>query len=195
MPLPTAYLAPISWYAHFLADPAPEIEVMESFPKQTLRNRCTIAGANGTQTLTVPVRRSETKQLTRDTRIAYREPWQHQHFMALTSAYQHTPFFPFLADDLLPIYSKQFTFLIDFNMQLHDIISKWLQTDRQLSTTEQWSEDKNLDRFFYLNTPQPQYYQIFAHKNGFCRNLSIIDLIANIGTEANAYLNKLNTRI
>ena len=190
MTLPTAYLAPISWYRAFLHADKAEAEVLESFPKQTLRNRCMIAGTNGVQTLSIPVEHCESKQLTRDVRIAYREPWQHRHWMALVSAYRHTPFFDYMADDFAPFYEKRTTFLVDFNMALHGVVCKWLQTDKTLALGSKWSGDKNLDRYFEQQSPLPPYYQIFAAKTGFAENLSIIDLIANIGTEAGEYLSK-----
>ena len=41
--LPTTYLGSVDWYRTYLQNPqAVRIEVMESFPKQTYRNRCTI---------------------------------------------------------------------------------------------------------------------------------------------------------
>ena len=67
MILPTTYMGSAEWYRQFLANPsAVQIEVMESFPKQTYRNRCTITTPDGALTLSVPVKRADSKQLTRD---------------------------------------------------------------------------------------------------------------------------------
>ena len=50
MILPTTYMGSVEWYRQFLANPsAVQIEVMESFPKQTYRNRCTITVPHDSQ--------------------------------------------------------------------------------------------------------------------------------------------------
>ena len=78
--LPTAYLAPIDWYRTYLLHPTDnQIEVMESFEKQTFRNRCLITTPDAPLMLSVPVKKVDHKQLTRDVEISYQQRWQHQH--------------------------------------------------------------------------------------------------------------------
>ena len=103
MILPTTYMGSAEWYRQFLANSsAVQIEVMESFPKQTYRNRCTITTPDGALTLSVPVKRADSKQLTRDVEISYQQRWQHQHWIALVSAYKRTPYFDYYADFFRP---------------------------------------------------------------------------------------------
>jgi hypothetical protein len=40
-----------------------------------------------------------------------------------------------------------------------------------------------------------RYDQVFMEKHGFIPNLSILDLLFNLGPESGEYLNKLNTSI
>ena len=123
MILPTTYMGSAEWYRQFLANPsAVQIEVMESFPKQTYRNRCTITTPDGAQTLSVPVKRADSKQLTRDVEISYQQRWQHQHWIALVSAYKRTPYFDYYADFFRPFYEKETRFLVDFNEKIHEVI-------------------------------------------------------------------------
>ena len=123
MILPTTYMGSVEWYRRFLANPsAVQIEVMESFPKQTYRNRCTITTPDGPLTLSVPVKRADSKQLTRDVEISYQQKWQHQHRIALVSAYKRTPYFDYYADFFRPFYEKETKFLVDFNEGLHEVI-------------------------------------------------------------------------
>ena len=69
MVLPIAYMAPKEWYkAYLIAPEEVEIEGLESFEKQTCRNRAIIG--NGIM-LSVPVKKVEHKQLTRDIEISY----------------------------------------------------------------------------------------------------------------------------
>ena len=149
MVLPTTYMGSVEWYRQFLANPsAVQIEVMESFPKQTYRNRCTITQPVGDEamrrlgerrktgnslplregqgvgllTLTVPVKRADSKQLTRDVEISYQQRWQHQHWIALMSAYKRTPYFDYYADFFRPFYEQETRFLVDFNEKIHEVI-------------------------------------------------------------------------
>ncbi|MGY8951247.1 MAG: WbqC family protein, partial [Flavobacteriales bacterium] len=55
--LPIAYLGPISYFAIILKAEEVHIESKEHFVKQSVRNRCSILGANGKQTLTIPKQR------------------------------------------------------------------------------------------------------------------------------------------
>ena len=123
MTLPIAYMAPKDWYKAYLADPqAIEIEGLESFEKQTFRNRCLISTPDGPLTLSVPVKKVEHKQLTRDIEISYQSHWQHQHWISLVSAYRHTPFFDYYADFFRPFFERETKWLWDFNSQIHETI-------------------------------------------------------------------------
>ena len=128
--LPTTYLGSADWYRQYLVNPTETyIEVMESFPKQTYRNRCTITTPDGPLTLSVPVKRADSKQLTRDVEISYQQRWQHQHWIALMSAYKRTPYFDYYADFFRPFYEKGTKYLIDLNEGLHQTIVALLKND------------------------------------------------------------------
>ena len=130
--LPTTYLGPEAWYkAYFAAKRANEqvlVEVQESFVKQTCRNRCLIHDAQGHEViLTVPVMKVEHKQMTRDVQISYQQHWQHQHWMALRSAYGKSPYWDYYADYFAPFYQMETKWLIDLNDGLHDVIMRLLR--------------------------------------------------------------------
>ena len=130
MILPTAYLPPLSYMQALMQEPA-TIEQMESFEKQTFRNRCLIRDAKGEFVrLTVPVGKVEHKQLTRDIRISYQTRWQHQHWITLVSAYQHTPYFLYFADYLKPFYEKEYKWLVDLNDEMNATLMALLKKER-----------------------------------------------------------------
>ena len=130
MILPTAYLPPLSYMQALRNEPA-TIEQMESFEKQTFRNRCLIRDAKGEIVrLTVPVGKVEHKQMTRDIQISYQTRWQHQHWITLVSAYQHTPYFLYFADYLRPFYEKQYKWLLDLNDELNATLLALLKKER-----------------------------------------------------------------
>jgi hypothetical protein len=80
--------------------------------------------------LTVPVGKVEHKQLTRDIQISYQTRWQHQHWITLVSAYQHTPYFLYFADYLRPFYEKQYKWLLDLNDELNATLLALLKKER-----------------------------------------------------------------
>ena len=66
--LTTTYFGPVEWYRQLYRSDRVLLEACESFTKQTYRNRCVIATANGPQALTVPVEHGGSR-LIRDIRI------------------------------------------------------------------------------------------------------------------------------
>ena len=133
-----------------MSEPA-TIEQMESFEKQTFRNRALIKGVTGyglpvTGTnsecirLTVPVKKVEHKQLTRDIQISYQTRWQHQHWITLVSAYQHTPYFLYFADYLRPFYEKEYKWLLDLNDELNATLVALLRRQKPSAISHQPSE-------------------------------------------------------
>ena len=142
MTLPIAYLAPRDWYKAYLLHPEQvEIEGLESFEKQTFRNRCLITAPDGPLTMSVPVKKVEHKQLTRDIEISYQTRWQHQHWISLVSAYKHTPFFDYYAEFFKPFYERETRFLWDLNSGLHEVIMQLLA-----------NSPKHIDGFAYKCT-------------------------------------------
>ena len=140
--LPTTYLGSMDWYKQYLSNPSEVmIEVMESFPKQTYRNRCTITTPDGALTLSVPVKRADSKQLTRDVEISYQQRWQHQHWIALVSTYKRTPYFDYYADFFRPFYEKETKFLVDLNEGLHEVIVRLLAN--KAMGNRQWAIGEN----------------------------------------------------
>ena len=178
------------------------IEQYDNYQKQTYRNRCVIATSCGRLALTVPVVKSDTpKQLMRDVRISDHGNWRHLHWNALRSAYMNSPFFMYYEDDLRPVYEKHHTFLIDFNQELQQVVADLMGVKSVISLTDSFlpvgipecSQD-----FRWMVCPddtssagpmQP-YYQVFAGKYGFMPNLSVADLLFNLGPESVLYLRK-----
>ena len=192
--LSTAYLGPVQYYSKLISFDKIHIEAEENYPKQTYRNRCLIAAANGVQALTVPIEKLATlKAPTRDIRISNHGNWRHHHWNALVSAYNMSPFFEYYADDLCPFYEKKYRFLIDYNDALQVIICNLLDIHPKIAHTEKYepaleNDFRNvIDPRHPLNdetfTPHP-YYQVFREKHGFLPNLSIVDLLFNMGPES-----------
>lgn len=203
--LPSAYLAPIQYYSKLFqcgADTA-YIEAHDNYAKQTYRNRCLIADANGPLALTIPTEKSgEGKCLMRDIRISDHGNWRHQHWNALEAAYRHTPFFLYYEDDFRPFYEKKIAFLYDFNLQLTQLVCDLIGLDVSLRSTDKYLQHADgMDDFRHVITPKVSwqedtsfcpaaYYQVFKEKHGFIPNLSIVDLLFNMGPESILILNE-----
>ena len=139
MILPTAYLPPLSYMEALMSEPC-TIEQMETFEKQTFRNRALIRDAKGELVrLTIPVKKVEHKQLTRDIEISYQTRWQHQHWITLVSAYQHTPYFMYFADYLKPFYEQEYKWLLDLNDELNATLVCLLNRQRPSAVSRQHS--------------------------------------------------------
>ena len=121
----TAYLGPIQQYCKMLQYPEVRIETAENYVKQTYRNRCVIAAANGPLSLSIPIVKPDTlKCQTKDIRISDHGNWRHLHWNALVSAYNMSPFFEYYADDFAPFYEKKYEFLLDFNEELRRLVKQ-----------------------------------------------------------------------
>jgi hypothetical protein len=193
--LSTAYLAPVRYYTklyHFAGDV--RMEACENYLKQTYRNRCTIAEANGLLSLSIPVvKPGGLKCLTKDIRISGHGNWRHLHWNALVSAYRMSPFFEYYEEDFAPFYHTRYEYLFDFNEELRQTVCRLLDMEPQVSYTENYTPSVPHD---YRETIRPRhegvdssfvpypYYQVFQAKHGFLPNLSIIDLLFNMGPEA-----------
>ena len=211
---PSCYLAPIPFFSAMLKDDNVMVEQYDNYIKQTFRNRCIIAGPNGTQTLTIPVEKSTNhKCLMKDLRISDHGNWRHLHWNALESSYGKSPFFEYYADDLRPFYERKWEFLVDYNEEMQNVILQLLdieihtrRTDRYIKPSEAEIHDSKVldlrplaepsllnetihDSLMLKGCTQP-YYQVFAPRHGFIPNLSIVDLLFNMGPEAVLHLMK-----
>ena len=202
--LQTTYFGPIQWYQKLHRYDHCLIEQYDSFQKQTYRNRCVIATANGTQALTVPVESDKRevisdKQAVKDVRISDHNQWRRVHWNALQSAYSESPFFEYYADDLRPFFEKKYEFLIDFNENIRQKICELIDIHPNVEYTSEYiSHLSSLDDFRdVINAKHPKpdadfeakaYWQVFQHKHGFQPNLSILDLLFNMGPESIFYL-------
>jgi len=183
------------------------LEKYEHYPKQTYRNHCVIYGANGSQTLTVPVTKGDNlKVCTKDVRIDYSMNWQNNHLRAIESAYRCSPFYEYYIDDIEPLLKNRHLFLYDFNLEVTTSICQILGITIKLKETQEYLKivpEEYLD-FRASIHPKPRmqvpdnlfnapvYRQVFEPKSGFIHNLSIIDLIFNEGPEAIQLLRKSN---
>ena len=200
MVLPCCYLAPVSHYSAYYRSDEVRLEVCDHFTKQTLRNRCYIDSPSGALALTVPVVKMEGKTMMRDVRISDHGNWRHQHWVAMESSYRQSPFFEYYADDFAPFYEKKWEFLADFNEELMALVASLLDIQKPVTRTQapsplplegsalKWRGGENEALHQRGSGEGAPYYQVFAHRHGFLPDLSIVDLLFNLGPEGMLWL-------
>ncbi len=192
-----AYLPPVSYFMAMFQSESVLLEAHENYVKQSYRNRCKIATANGVETLSIPVESNKgEKAPIRDVRISSHGNWQQTHWRAITSGYRNSPFFEYYEDDFRPFYEKEWTFLWDYNLELLTLVLNLLDVQPAIQLTNEYKSDVlNHNDLRELIHPKKEpifitkpYYQVFENKFGFQEDLSIIDLIFNMGNEAILHL-------
>ena len=192
--LSTTYFGPVQWYQKLHRAENVIIEQWESFQKQTYRNRCLIATTNGVQALTVPVEKSA--ECIKDIRISDHGNWRHLHWNALQSAYGESPFFEYYQDDIRPFFEKRWIYLLDFNEAIRQKMCELIDIQPQVTYSTEYVADSKpmgIDDFrTAINPKHPAqdddfetkiYYQVYQMKHGFLSNLSVLDLLFNMGPE------------
>ena len=193
------YAGNIQYYSLFAHSKEVLLEKNAHYVKQTYRNRCQILTANGVMNLTIPVEKvSGEKMLDKDVKISPTD-WQRVHWIAIESAYNNSPFFLYYEDDIRPMYEKKYDFLLDFNLELQEKLVSLLGLTTEFKLTENYIDSYENDlrevlspkyKGDYPNFNPESYYQVFKEKYGFVENLSIYDLLFNMGNESILILNK-----
>lgn len=193
------YAGNIQYYSLFAHSKEVLLEKNAHYVKQTYRNRCQILTANGVMNLTIPVEKvSGEKMLDKDVKISPTD-WQRVHWTSIESAYNNSPFFLYYEDDIRPMYEKKYDFLLDFNLELQEKLVSLLGLTTDFKLTENYIDSYENDlrevlspkyKGDYPNFNPESYYQVFKEKYGFVENLSIYDLLFNMGNESILILNK-----
>lgn len=194
----TAYFPPIDYMATMLHYSEVQIEVHETYPKQTYRNRTLIMTASGIRPLTVPISRPNGNHTTTaNIEIAHSEPWNIVHLRTLCAAYKASPYFMHYYDDLSSLILADYKHLVDLNKALVLWVLRCLKAPCHIEFTPSYAPQCTPPADYrncfspkkpaYI-TSMPSYYQVFADRQPFAPNLSILDLLMNLGPEAYSYL-------
>ena len=230
--LSTAYFPPVSYFAAMAqemgglvlrhrGEEAPALtpatvylEACENFQKQSYRNRCYFYGADGVQSLQVPILHEggTHKQPISEIKIDWSKPWLQQHKRAIISAYRTSAYFDYYQDDLFAIMDSQPKRLFDLNMAIIRFFIEKIGLAVDLRTTDDYSREgiicsdgtsiactdlrgeihpKHQNTILEDLELKKPYFQVFSQKHGFQPDLSIMDLLFNEGPESILYLKKL----
>ena len=163
-------------------------------------HRCKIVDTRDEIMLTVPVVHASGKQSWNDIAVSAHGCWWSNHLTALESAYGRTPFFDYYIDRFRPIFEKKYDSgeisVGQLDCQCDKIIREILGIDNEVvygSPDEHIDFDFSHEKEIRLCT-EP-YYQIRSQELGFRYNLSILDLIFNVGPESPLYLHKTQNSV
>ena len=206
------YYGSIAYYASMAAYGHAVIDADAIFDKrQKAVHRCDIADTHGPVQLTVPVSKPHGIARARwsDVAVSCHGAWWHVHRVTLESAYGRPPFFEFYIDRFLPFLTKgvteRYPTVASLNLAIDAEIRSILLLETAVSSSESYnsylsyfSDSYCYDRFssamaLYSRAITP-YWQVRGASQGFIANLSILDLIFNLGPEAPLYLRSLLTR-
>ena len=192
------YLPPVEYFiALNKFKPGILIEREEHFPKQTYRNRANICSPDGMLALTVPViKGSKNHTKIKDVKISYDFNWQRLHWMGLQACYRRSAYFEYYEDEFAGFYENKETFLFDYNEQLLQLLLKLIKIKTPITYTESYEAEypaltdlrSSINPKDELDFEQKSYFQVFEEKQGFMKNLSIVDLLFNQGPQAINYL-------
>ena len=195
---PLFYLPNVEFFKYLteFKDLAVFIERQEHFPKQTYRNRTTIAGPNGKLDLTVPVKKgSNDRTAYKDVKISNEFDWQRIHWLSLGTSYRSSAYFEFYEDAFAPFYQKKYNFLFDYNLEILEVLFKLLKLQVSFEFTQEYhkNQDEIIDFRSSISSKHPsnyqnkKYFQVFEDRNGYHNNISIVDLLFNQGPQATKF--------
>lgn len=199
--LSTAYFPNIEYFRRIIEADEIQIDIFETFPKQTYRNRCEILAANGVQSLIVNVEKGRTgKLITKSIKISYAENWAQKHIMSIISAYSSAPFFEYYWYEFEKILNKKEKFLIDLNQKILQQCIDFLEIDKKINYTDEFIPiENNFEDYRFKITPKirnfknNRYIQVFSDRFEFIPNMSILDLLFNLGPEAYTYIKNIKS--
>ncbi|WP_293299477.1 WbqC family protein [Pedobacter sp. UBA4863] len=192
---PLFYLPPVSYFTLLKENNFEfDLEKFEHFPKQTYRNRATIASPNGSLDMVVPITKgSKLHTPYKDVKISYQDRWQRLHWLSMQTCYRSSAYFEFYEDGLAPFYEKKYEYLFDYNYDMLSWLFTQLKLTNQLTTTKSYETDTAVDYRSVLTKKEvplvqtKPYFQVFSDRNEFIPNLSIVDLLFNQGPQAKSY--------
>jgi hypothetical protein len=118
--------------------------------------------------------------------------WQRVHWQTIQTCYGKSPYFEYYQEKLAHAFHQSINLLVDYNGAIHQAICNLLQI---INTPTH--ETASFQRA--LNVPENKdfevYWQVFSDRIPFKSNLSILDLLFNLGPEARNYLEKMAHRV
>jgi hypothetical protein len=158
-------------------------------------------GPNGLLSLSVPlVKGNGQHSIFNQVRISYSENWRKDHWQSLVSSYRRSAYFEFYEEQIALIYINDYEFLKDFNVASLKIVSELLRIPFDIKFTENYISKDSFEgndardiihptaRKMKYSYELPKYPQVFMDRMDFLSDLSILDILFNLGPRTVDYL-------
>ena len=192
-----AYLPNVKYCAWIVQQQKNYFSGSTTYQKQTFRNRCEICADSGKLTLSAPIihKKEQEYQKFSEVELEYKTLWNRIHWKSITTAYRSSPYFEFYEDELRPLFQKEDDLLLPFVLECIEAINLCLELDFNPTTSKVFKKDSTENDFRFLikarktvTIQTKPYIQVFQAKHGYISNLSILDLLFNMGPETLNYL-------
>jgi hypothetical protein len=192
MPFPTAFFPSISYLRALCAASDSAIEHHENWIKQSIRNRCEVAGNEGIYPLIVPVLHSNQKQKVSEIRVDDAQKWRQKHWKSLQTMYGKSPYWEYYDLEIKQLLFFPSEFLTEINEQiLSFFITQWdlpLRINKTSEFTPYQQNDARLHSWLERKETMKAYQQVFHAPSNFASNLSALDLLLCMGPMGRTYL-------
>ena len=194
--LPLVYFGSVEyWSALVNGGDDVVIDIGEHYVKRSDRNRTEIMTAGGVMQLSVQLRHAnKPRQPMQKMEIDYSKRWQHQHLIAIESAYRPSPYYEHYGDMFKPLFEREWRYLVDLNLAILELMCKILRVPMPRISKE-YVVAAEVDIDMRKKRPETEFFakpyiQVFSDRMPFEPNLSIFDLVMCVGRDAISYLKR-----
>lgn len=200
---PPDFLPELRFWAGALHADTVQLRVGAQYVRQSRHNRARVRTPDGTQWLTIPVKRGQFKRSIKETGISPDGDWWRHHTKALRYNYGATPFYEHLMPDLLPYLTPDHEMLSEVTVPLIRVFAKWLGCEAAILECARPADHElpggatqspvgaaakparfglfDEGREVVVESVIPEYRQAFE---GHIGGLSVVDLLFNHGPDA-----------
>ena len=156
--------------------------------------------SNGAQNLIIPIKKNKNKNESLhdyNAMIDNSQNWKIKHWKSIQNAYRSSPFFEFYEEEFSKVFFNDEKLLFSLNVNIISHINKILGIKKEIKiSSKKIKHEKydskllNIKKHFCYSVPK--YNQVFMSKFNFIPNLSILDLLFNLGPQSLNYLSNLN---
>lgn len=177
----------VAWWVKAAQEQVWQINTLHTFQKQCGLSQYKLPGPNGTILHSIPLERSSKSGMYRDVLISRESNWQAEQWKSITSCYLKSPFFKYYDYKIEPVFKSRYSHLYEFNLNMLELVLDMLKIHPQIIL-----EHEQKVSYTELDIKVPPYPQVFDDRYGFRPDVSILDLLFNLGPEASDYLTGTN---